>query len=205
MTTHTIISGFSKLTRTEKLEWLKEQSTLSDRAMELLNSHLHPDPSLQEIYGDISENTISNFFLPLGLAPNFLINGDLLTLPMVMEESSVVAAAAHAAKFWAMHGGFHAEIRGVLKVGQVHFNWKGRKEKLLNVFNSLKEQLIESVAYLTGRMEKRGGGIDSMEIRETSTHLPDVYQLFVTFRTANAMGANFINSVLEALAKGLRQ
>ncbi len=142
MTTPHIISGFSKLTRTEKLVWLKEQSTLSDRAMELLNSHLHPDPGLQDIYGDISENTISNFFLPLGLAPNFLINGDLLTLPMVIEESSVVAAASHAAKFWAMHGGFHTEIKGLLKVGQVHFTWRGGKQQLQDAFEPLKERLM---------------------------------------------------------------
>jgi len=195
-----IVNGFSKLTRNEKIEWLKVQSGLSEGTMKILNTHLHPDHDLQNIYADISENTISNFFLPLGLAPNFLINGDLYTLPMVLEESSVVAAASHAAKFWAMHGGFHTEIKGILKVGQVHFTWKGSRDSLLTVFEPLKEGLLESVAHLTGRMKNRGGGIDSLEIRETSEHLPDAYQLFVNFRTANAMGANFINSVLEAMA-----
>ena len=200
MTTPYIVNGFSKFSRTEKLEWLKAQCNLSNQTIALLESHLHPDPELQHIYSDISENTISNFFLPMGLAPNFLINGDLFILPMVVEESSVVAAASHAAKFWAMHGGFHPEIRGVLKVGQIHFTWKGRKEELLNVFEPLKERLCESVAHLTRRMERRGGGIESLEIRDTSVHLPDTYQLFVNFRTADAMGANFINSVLEAMA-----
>ncbi|MFO7669875.1 MAG: hypothetical protein R6W31_09475 [Bacteroidales bacterium] len=196
-----IINGFSKLSRTEKLDWLHARSNLSDRAMAILNSHLHPDPELQDIYSDISENTVSNFFLPFGLAPNFLINGDLLTLPMVVEESSVVAAAANAAKFWAMHGGFHAEIEGLLKVGQVHFTWRGRKDLLLEAFGRIKNRLAGSVGHLTGRMEQRGGGIASMEIRETSENLPGAFQLFVTFRTADAMGANFINSVLEALAR----
>jgi len=168
--------------------------------MALFSSHLHPDPELQAVYEDISENTISNFFLPMGLAPNFLIKENLLTLPMVVEESSVVAAAAHAAKFWAMNGGFFTEVKGLLKVGQIHFTWKGRKDQLLETFESLKEALRVSVAHLTGRMEMRGGGIESMEIRETSAYLPGTYQLFVTFHTADAMGANFINSVLEALA-----
>ena len=195
-----IVNGFSKLSRLEKIEWLKMQSGLSEETVSILNTHLHPDQGLQDIYGDISENTISNFFLPLGLAPNFLINDDLLTLPMVVEESSVVAAASHAAKFWAMHGGFHAEVKNVLKVGQVHFTWKGSRDSLLNAFETLKEGLLASVSHLTGRMIKRGGGIESLEISETSEHLPDAYQLFVKFRTANAMGANFINSVLEALA-----
>ena len=106
-----VINGFSKLTRKEKLTWLQKQAGLSQTTMDLLNQHLHPDESLQGIYGDISENNISNFFLPLGLAPNFLINDNLITIPMVIEESSVVAAASHAAKFWAKHGGFHTEAR----------------------------------------------------------------------------------------------
>lgn len=196
-----IVTGFSRLTRPEKVKWLKQQSELSDRALETLNSHLHPDPDKQELYGDISENNISNFFLPLGLAPNFLINDQLRCIPMVIEESSVVAAASHAAKFWALNGGFNSEVKGMLKTGQVHFTWDGNQDQLQHTFSNIKESLMESVADLTARMEKRGGGIHSMEIRETSPQLPGAFQLFVKFHTANAMGANFINSVLEALAR----
>ncbi len=195
-----IVKGFSRLSRTEKLEWIEKRSALSERAKSLLNTHLHPDTELQEIYGDISENYLSNFFLPLGLAPNFLINDELLTLPMVTEESSVVAAASHAAKFWAMNGGFYAEVSDVLKVGQVHFIWTGNRNQLLLAFESIKSNLLKSVADLTRKMEKRGGGIESLEIRNTSKEIPDAYQLFVSFKTADAMGANFINSVLETMA-----
>lgn len=195
-----IVSGFSRMTREEKLDWIGKQARLSDQTLATLRSHLHPHAGLQEVYSDISENTISNFFLPVGLAPNFLINGELLTVPMVIEESSVVAAASHAAKFWALHGGFHAEVKDVLKVGQVHFTWTGKEASLFQVFGQLKNRLLQSVQGLTGRMERRGGGIHNMEIRRTSDALPGAYQLFVTFRTANAMGANFINSVLESLA-----
>jgi hydroxymethylglutaryl-CoA reductase len=196
-----IVNGFSKLSRTEKLKWLKKQVSLSDRTLATIHAHLHHDPAFQGIYEDISENYISNFFLPMGLAPNFLVNGDLYTIPMVIEESSVVAAASHAAKFWALHGGFHAKVGNVLKVGQVHFTWSGGEPYLLNKFQQLKERLLQSVSPLTSRMEKRGGGIEEIELRRTSKALPDTYQLFVTFRTADAMGANFINSVLEALAR----
>ena len=195
-----IVNGFSGFSRTEKLDWIRSQADLSDQTLATLNTHLHPDPELQGIYSDVSENTVSNFFLPMGLAPNFLVNGDLLILPMVTEESSVVAAASHSAKFWAMHGGFHSEVKDVLKVGQVHFSWSGREEVLFLAFNQHKERMLQSVRHLTGRMETRGGGIEAMEIRKTAEALPESYQLFVTFRTANAMGANFINSVLEALA-----
>lgn len=205
MTKPQIVNGFSKLSRPEKIELLKAQANLSKESLGILKNHLHPDNDLQDLYADISENTISNFFLPLGLAPNFLINGDLHILPMVVEESSVVAAASNAAKFWAMHGGFHTEIRDTLKVGQVHFTWKGKPDQLMNTFESLKEELIASVKHLTARMELRGGGIESIEIRPTSDLLPDAYQVFVNFRTANAMGANFINSVLEALASEFKR
>ncbi len=200
MTTTHIVSGFSKMSRTGKLKWLKDQASLSEQALQVIHAHLHPDPPVQEIYDDISENTISNFILPLGIAPNFLINGDLMSIPMVTEESSVVAAASHAAKFWAMNGGFHCEVKNVLKTGQVHFSWSGSKQELFSIFEKGKKSLLQSVSPLTVNMEKRGGGIESMEIRKTGELLPECYQLFVTFRTANAMGANFINSVLETLA-----
>ncbi len=199
-----IISGFSKLTREEKILWLHKQTGLSGKMMETLESHLHPDRNLRELYGDISENTISSFHLPFGLAPNFLINDTLMVLPMVIEESSVVAAASHAAKFWAMNGGFRAEIEGTRKNGQVHFTWDGSEESLHQLYRSGKDQLLRSVDPLTRRMRERGGGLESMEIRAAGPHLPGQYQLFVTFQTADAMGANFINSVLEELGKQLK-
>lgn len=195
-----IVQGFSRMSRTQKLNWLRTQTSLSQLTIETLNSNLHPDPVKQDIYNDISENTISNFILPLGLAPNFLINGDLMTLPMVSEESSVVAAASHAAKFWASHGGFHCEVKDMLKVGQVHFTWKGSRALLKQSFEEILPALSGSLNHLTRRMEQRGGGISSIDLRQTTANPGDAYQLFVQLRTADAMGANFINSVLEALA-----
>ena len=124
---------------------------------------------------------------------------------MVTEESSVVAAASHAAKFWAMNGGFLCEVKNVLKTGHVHFTWNGTQQDLQSLFENGKESLLQAVFPLTANMEGRGGGIESMEIRKTGEALPDSYQLFVTFRTAEAMGANFINSVLEALASAFRK
>jgi hydroxymethylglutaryl-CoA reductase len=200
-----LINGFSKLSRREKLVWLKEEANLSGETMHILESHLHSDAGIQEIYGDISENAVSNFYLPLGLSPNFLINGKIKVLPMVIEESSVVAAASAAAKFWADHGGFLSHVRGNTKPGQVHFTWSGDPGDLQRVFNSRKDALQDSVRPLTHRMEQRGGGIEGMEIRSVGQALPQHFQLFVNFTTADAMGANFINSVLEALALQLTQ
>jgi len=195
-----LVNGFSKLSRAKKLAWLKEQANLSVGTMKILEDHLHRDAATQAVYGDLSENSVSNFYLPLGLAPNFLINGKLMILPMVTEESSVVAAASSAAKFWALHGGFHSSVTGNTRVGQVHFTWSGTPAELQRIFETNRERLLQSVRPLTRRMEQRGGGIRSMEIRPADRGLPGYYQLFVTFNTADAMGANFINSVLERLA-----
>jgi hydroxymethylglutaryl-CoA reductase len=195
-----VITGFSKLSRREKIVWLQKQAALSDKTVQLLDSHLHPDPGLQDIYGDISENTISNYFLPLGLAPNFLVNDNLITVPMVTEESSVVAAASHAAKFWALHDGFHSSVEETYKTGQVHFTWNGSDEKLKGVIREKRKELLHSVDTITGRMRQRGGGIEDLVLNKGGDELPGYYQLFVKFRTADAMGANFINSVLEILA-----
>jgi hydroxymethylglutaryl-CoA reductase len=199
-----IVNAFSKMSRDDRINWIKAGAGLSEKTIATLNAHLHSDSGTQDIYEDISENAISNFHLPLRLAPNFLINGNLITLPMVIEESSVVAAASHAAKFWAMHGGFHCEVRDQLKVGQIHFNWRGSSEVLQQGFKTIQYSLISSVRELTQRMEQRGGGINSIELRQSPGNLKDAYQLFVTFRTAEAMGANFINTVLEALALRFR-
>jgi hydroxymethylglutaryl-CoA reductase len=195
-----VIKGFSKLSRIEKISWLQQQEQISDETIHTLDSHIHPEEKFQELYADISENYISNFVLPLGLAPNFLVNGNLLTVPMVIEESSVVAAASSAAKFWALHGGFRTRVLNMLKSGQVHFTWNGPEDQLLLQFKQKKQALLQSLKPLTQRMEARGGGIETLEIRKGSSLIPDYYQLFLQVRTGDAMGANFINSILETLA-----
>ena len=190
MTSH-VISGFSKLSRSEKLTWLEEQAGLSLETIRLLNSHLHPDPELQALYADISENNISNFYLPLGLAPNFLINGALMTVPMVIEESSVVAAASNAAKFWAMHGGFRAEVVDTLKNGQVHFTWTGGEMQLQGIFQRHKEVLRRSVTSITERMEQRGGGIADLEIRPSGPATSRILPAFCNIPHFRCHGGQF--------------
>ena len=138
--------------------------------------------------------------MPLGVAPNFLINESLFTLPMVIEESSVVAAAGNAAKFWLNKGGFKTVVINTLKVGQVHFLYKGNPKLLYAFFEKNKKNLLHATSGLTQKMELRGGGIVSLDLVSKTTALPNYYQLNVRFKTADAMGANFINSCLESLA-----
>ncbi len=201
-----IITGFSKLTKIQKMEWVATQF-LSDskKAIEEWKTYWHPNAAQQEVLDGFSENTLTNFPMPFGIAPNFVINTRPYAIPMVIEESSVVAAAASAAKIWMERGGFQAEVIATTKVGQVHFTWEGSITQLQPLERLLKQTLRQEAAPITARMEARGGGIKEIELLDL-THLEHhYYQLKVTFETCDSMGANFINSVLEQFSKTLLQ
>jgi hydroxymethylglutaryl-CoA reductase len=199
------INGFSKRSKAEKIAWIAQQFFHNpDAATEVLKSYWNSDEQLQQLHDEFIENAISNYYLPLGVAPNFKINGKGYTIPMAIEESSVVAAAAKAAKFWESRGGFHAEVRATEKVGQVHFKFSGTAEDLESFFKQIKPQLLEECRPLTKKMEARGGGITSLTLVNKTQTIPNYYQLHATFNTVDAMGANFINSCLEQLATTLK-
>lgn len=125
-------SGFSKLSKEEKIQWiLSEYFSENPRVEKTLKQYWNDNESLQKLHDDFIENTLSNFYLPFAVAPNFKINGRYYTVPMVIEESSVVAAASKAAKFWSKRGGFTTTVLGTEKIGQVHFIYKGDKQKLI--------------------------------------------------------------------------
>lgn len=196
------VSGFSKKTKKQKIEWLTSTYLANDpTASTTLQKYWNSDTQLQKLHDDFIENTISNYYLPLGVAPNFLINNELFAIPMVIEESSVVAAASNAAKFWLERGGFKAEVISTQKNGQVHFNFFGKESDLTSFFTKLKPTLIESLASLQKSMQKRGGGLQDITLINSSEALEGYYQLHCTFETLDAMGANFINSCLEEIAK----
>lgn len=200
------ISGFSKLSKRGKIRWIVENFFKDpENVTRELMSFWHADSEQQRILDGFSENTISNFYLPFGVAPNLVLNGKTYAVPMVIEESSVVAAASSASKFWMKRGGFKAEVISTKKVGQVHFSWKGDSKKLETYFPELETCLRKDVAPITANMEKRGGGVLDIVLKDM-THLePDYFQLLVTFETCDSMGANFINSVLEAFGSSLEQ
>lgn len=199
------ISGFSKFTKAKKIQWLAENYfNNNSNVITTIKQYWNDDEKLQQLHDDFIENTISNFYLPYGVAPNFIINNKAYVIPMVIEESSVVAAASLVAKFWSTRGGFKAEVISTTKIGQVHFIYKGDKNELTQYFNSKKELLKLATASITKNMEKRGGGILDIELIDKTEKLAHYYQLHITFETVDSMGANFINSCLEAIAKEFR-
>ena len=199
-----IKKGFSKLLKEEKLKLIANYFENPGEVVSLLKSYWHSDSKQQQLFDEFSENTITNFFIPYGISPNVTINGKDYIVPMVIEESSVVAAASAAAKFWGERGGFHAEVIDVRKVGQVHFGWSGDKEKLLALFPKIEERLLADTAAMTEKMRKRGGGILGMKLIDYTAQIPDYYQIRVEFGTGDAMGANFINSALEQFGHSLQ-
>ena len=195
------VSGFSKMSKEEKISWLSNQ--LNGEAQTLVNQlpvYWHQDEVIQKRLDEFSENTLTNFDMPFGIAPNFLINGKTYSVPMVIEESSVVAAASLGAKFWYERGGFTSRVLSTNKVGQIHFLWQGKKEKLFNFFKFNKMELLAEVKHLTGNMEKRGGGVLSVEIIDLTEKMENYFQIKLEFDTCDAMGANFINSILEEVS-----
>lgn len=200
-----IIKGFSKLSDGEKRRVVAAGLDDAAGAEASMVSFQHPDPEVQKVLGGFSENTLTNFPLPFGVAPNFLINEKVYMVPMVTEESSVVAAASSAASFWASRGGFLAEVVTMEKVGQLHFLYAGDVALLRKAEQDLFAFLLKRTRPITIGMESRGGGVLGMEIRHLPAISSQYFQLHVTFHTADAMGANFINSVLEAFGEGLQE
>ncbi|TRX29101.1 hydroxymethylglutaryl-CoA reductase, degradative [Flavobacterium franklandianum] len=200
------IAGFSKLSKEEKINWITAAYFSNPQeAISILKNYWNSDEKLQKLHDEFIENTISNFYIPLGVAPNFLINGKYNSIPMAIEESSVVAAASKAAKFWSTRGGFKATVINTEKIGQVHFIFKGDVTKLTSFFAQTKTKFYTNTESITKNMQKRGGGILDIELRDKTNLLPNYYQLHATFETKDSMGANFINSCLEQFAKTLKE
>ena len=196
------VKGFSKLSKEGKIEWIANEYLNGDEnCVHLLKSYWHNESKIQKIHDEFIENTISNFYLPFGIAPNFLINDEIFCLPMAIEESSVVAAAAKSATFWMERGGFKAEVLSTTKIGHVHFAWYGEYSTLLDFFEKIKHKFLEGTSHLTSNMRARGGGIKDIQLINKTDLEPNYYQIMAKFETCEAMGANFINSLLEEFSK----
>lgn len=203
---HQPVQGFSRLSRQEKIDWILQEYLESDQEYEkILKSYWNEDAALQKLHEEFSENTLTNFYMPYGIAPNFLIDGKLMAIPMVVEESSVVAAASKAAKFWMEKGGFNTTIINTQKLGHTHFIFDAEPYKIKHFFNfSLKKKLMEATDAITANMRKRGGGILDIKLVDKTDELEHYYQLKASFDTVDSMGANFINSCLEQFGKTLK-
>lgn len=191
-------SGFAKKTLAKRLDQLKNNHLLDTTSLRRLQDNtLLP----LEIANEMTENVIGTFALPFSIAPNFKIDDDVFNVPMVTEEPSVVAAASLAATIIKRSGGFKTTIHSRKMIGQVAlydvFAKDTAKQKILEYAT----QLISLANKAYPSIVKRGGGAENLAVEEKE----DFLIVYLTVDTQEAMGANIINTMLEALAPHLEQ
>lgn len=189
------ISGFYKLPINERIKIIKNFSELTDEDISSLIA-----PIDMELADTMIENVIGTFELPIGIAMNFVINGTDMLIPMVVEESSVVAAASNAAKIARIHGGFTTEITDPLMIGQIQILGVDDIASAVQKINEKKAEILQVANAQDQVLVNLGGGAKDLEIRilETSDQKMIVTHLIVDVR--DAMGANAVNTMVEALA-----
>lgn len=181
---------FYEMSRQERLELLKGEG-ISD-----IESLLQPLPF--EDANRMVENAIGVMSIPMGIATNFVVNGRELLIPMAIEEPSVIAAASKAAKIAKAMGGFTAKADEPLMIGQVQVvGVSGPKAE--NAIRK-KKKLILAIA----NEKSRSVVARALQVRQIRDSSPNrlgsmlLVELFVD--TKDAMGANVINTMCEAIA-----
>ncbi len=197
------IEGFYKLHRKERLAALAQRGEISEHEVaELLN----PTPLAFEVADHMIENAIGVLGLPLGVGLNFLINDHERLIPMAVEEPSVVAAASFAARLIRQAGGFHAEADDSLMIGQIQLTGITDMNEATDKLHRETERILTAANAVHPNMVKRGGGARRIEARplwETACGPMLVVHLVVD--VGNAMGANAVNSMAEAISPLLEE
>ncbi len=192
------ISGFGQLARADRLARLTEQAALgAGEARDLAAG----EPLSFEAADHVIENAIGVLGLPLGVALNFRINGRDRLVPMAIEEPSVVAAASSAARLVRSAGGFLADADQAIMIGQIHVlrvpDVAGARARL----EAAAPRLLAAADAVHPGMARRGAGARAIEVRElATTPCGPVLVLHLAVDVGDAMGANVVNTMVEALA-----
>ncbi len=194
------ISGFYKLSIKDRIELVKKFSNLNDEETQLFSSCLNMD-----IADRMIENVLGTFEIPLGIAVNFLINNKDYLVPMAIEESSVVAAASNAAKIARINGGFKTECTEPLMIGQIQIlhidDVVGSAKKILNK----KKEILKLANNQDKVLVKFGGGAKDIEVRILDSPIGKMIVVHLIVDVRDAMGANAVNTMCEALAPMLEE
>ncbi len=199
-----LFKGFSKLSKDERLNALKEFGLLEKSEIEYLQKGGLKDTSLGEKF---VENVIGYFQVPLGVATNFNIDGKDFVIPMAVEETSIVAAASKTAKWVRECGHIKTEIIGSEIIGQIQLAKVKDFAKFKNQIETAKAEFIktsnEEVAF---GMVRRGGGVTDIQVREIIR--PDGLSMAIVhvhMNPVDAMGANIVNQVCEFLKNPIQE
>ncbi len=189
------ISGFYKLEPEKRRQILVRRTGLDDGDIDKLEQFGALD---EESADDMVENVVSNYQLPLGIATNLKVNGEDYLVPMVVEETSVVAACSYAAKLARRNGGVEAEAMESEMIGQIQVNGVENSEEFREIIRNNEERLIEEANSADETLVKFGGGARGIQIRDIDKENTVVVHLAVDVR--DAMGANTVNTMCETIA-----
>ena len=194
-------NGFSKKTYHERLELLKAQALLSPEKQRSLEQ----DEQVSLAVADqMSENVVGTFSLPYSIIPELLVNGQDYTVPYVTEEPSVVAAASYASKIIKRAGGFTVQVHERQMIGQVALYQVANPEQAQEKIASKKAELLELANQAYPSIVKRGGGARDLHVEEIKGET-DFLVVYLHVDTQEAMGANMLNTMLEALKPVLEE
>ncbi|CAM4258933.1 3-hydroxy-3-methylglutaryl-CoA reductase [Streptococcus penaeicida] len=191
-------SGFYKKSPADRIALLKEHGLLDQSAQ----ANLEQENLLSlDTANQMAENVLGRLALPFSLVPDFLINGKTYQLPLVTEEPSVVAAASFAGKIIKRSGGFKAQVLNRQMIGQVALYDVPDKDKANQAIIAAKNELLEMANMAYPSIVKRGGGA-----RDVTTSIKEEFLIvYMTVDTQEAMGANMVNTMMEAIAPRLEQ
>lgn len=191
------ISGFYKLTREERVKRLSEIVGISDSDFAAL---VDPGKVEMETLDHMIENVVGAMTLPVGIATNFLIDGKDYLIPMAIEEPSVVAAASNAARFARDHGGFTATDTGPLMIGQIQAVDIAKPNEAKREILKAKDKIIELANAQDPVLVRFGGGAKDLRARVIETKVGPMVITELIVDTRDAMGANAVNTMAEAVA-----
>ena len=194
-------NGFSKKSYQERLELLKAQALLSPEKQTSLEQDEHISVTVAD---QLSENVVGTFSLPYSLVPEVLVNGQEYTVPYVTEEPSVVAAASYASKIIKRAGGFIAQVHERQMIGQVALYQVANPEQAQEKIASKKAELLELANQAYPSIVKRGGGARDLHVEQIKGET-DFLVVYLHVDTQEAMGANMLNTMLEALKPVLEE
>ncbi len=188
------ISGFYRLALSERIDALERQGLLTPGDAEMLRQGRQVlAPTVAD---NIIENVVGVFGLPFAIAPNFIVNGRGYVVPMVVEEPSIVAATSNAARLAVASGGFEAHCKESLLAGQVHLGGIDDIDAAMQALAASREDLIVAANEVHPRLVARGGGVVDIELRP----IGDLLAVHLLVDTCDAMGANLVNTLCEAIA-----
>jgi len=190
------IEGFYRLPVEERLEKVAEFANLKEEEKEIL---FKTGSLPMDIANRMIENVIGTFELPIGIATNFLIDGKEYLIPMVIEEPSVVAAASNAAKMARFKGGFKTSSTGPRMIGQIQVAKTNPHLARLKVLER-KDEIIEKANEQDPMLVSLGGGCVDVEARALQTIEGDMLIVHLIVDVRDAMGANAVNTMAEAVA-----